>query len=61
MIFVVRQKSTGLYLRMSKFDPVTQEPLYGPVEMAWIADSEQQATAQACFLSDDGHEAVGVK
>lgn len=45
---------------MSKFDPVTQEPLYGAVEMAWIADSEQQAIAQASFLGDDGHEAVGV-
>lgn len=54
---VVRQKSTGLYLRMSKFDPVTQAPLYGPFEAAWIADSEQQALAQADLLGDD-HEPV---
>lgn len=59
-MLVVRQKSTGLYLRMVKFDPVTQEPLYGPLTMAWIADSEPQAIAQAGFLGDDDHEPVGI-
>lgn len=57
---VVRQKSTGLYLRMSKFDPVTQEPLYGPLEAAWIANSEPQAIAQAGFLGEEDHEPVCV-
>lgn len=56
---VVRQKTTQQYLRMSKFDPVTQEPLYGPLNEAWIADSKEQAIAQAGFLGDD-HEAVSV-
>lgn len=59
-IIVVRQKSTGLYLRMTKFDPVTQAPLYGPMEAAWIADSEPQAIAQAGFLGEDDHEPVRV-
>ncbi|MFH2134060.1 MAG: hypothetical protein ABII81_02630 [Pseudomonadota bacterium] len=56
-IHVVRQISTGLYLRMTKFDPDTQEPVYGPLEMAWIALNYEQADAQAAFLGDD-HEAV---
>jgi len=58
-ILVVRHNGTGEYLRMSKFDPETQEPVYGPLELAWIADSESQAIAQAAFLGDD-HEAVQV-
>lgn len=56
-IAVVRQKSTGLYLRESKFNPDSQEPVYGPLEMAWIALSFEQAEAQAAFLGDD-HEVV---
>ena len=56
-IHVVRQISTGLYLRMTKFDPDTQEPVYGPLEMAWIALDFEQADDQAAFLGDD-HEAV---
>jgi len=56
-IHVVRQKSTGLYLRKQKFDTNTQEPVYGPLEMAWIALDFEQADAQAEFLGDD-HEAV---
>ncbi len=60
-ILVVRQKQTGLFLRMSKFDPKTQEPVYGPLEAAWIADNEPQAVAQASFLgSGDDHESVNV-
>jgi len=57
---VVRQKSSRQFLRMSKFDPETNVPLYGPIEMAWIAGSEAQAVAQASFLGDD-HEAVRVE
>lgn len=56
-VAVVRQKSTGLYLRMSKLNPDSQEPVYGPLEMAWIALSFEQAKAQAEFLGDD-HEVV---
>lgn len=60
-ILVVRQKQTGLFLRMSKFDPETQEPVYGPLESAWLADNEPQAIAQASFLgSGDDHEVVRV-
>lgn len=59
-ITLVRQKSTGLFLRMTKFDPVTQEPLYGPRDASWIADSTPQAIAQAGFLGDGDHEAVVV-
>lgn len=59
-MLLVRQKSTGLYLRMTKFDPVTQEPMCGPLEMAWIADSEPHAIAQAGFLGDDDHDPVGI-
>lgn len=57
---LVRQKSTGQYLRMSKFDPETQQPVYGVLDMAWIAESEAQAVAQALFLGEDDHEAVQV-
>lgn len=46
-----------MYLRMTKFDPDTQEPVYGPLEMAWIALNYEQADAQAAFLGDD-QEAV---
>lgn len=60
-MLVVRQKSSGQFLRMSKFDPETQAPIYGPMEMAWIADSEAQAIAQASFLgAGDDHEVVRV-
>ena len=60
-MIVVRQKSSGQFLRMSKFGPETQAPIYGPMGMAWIADSEAQATAQASFLGDgDDHEVVRV-
>lgn len=45
---------------MTKFDPVTQAPLYGPMEAAWLADSEPQAIAQAGFLGEDDHEPVSV-
>lgn len=55
----IRHKLSGEYLRMGKFDPVTGVPLYGPLEMAWIADTELQAIAQAAFL-DDHHEVVCV-
>lgn len=57
---VVRQKSTGLYLRMTKFDPMTNEPLYGPWAASWIANSVSQAAAQAGFLGEDDHEVVNV-
>lgn len=61
-IDVVRQKSTGLYLRMSKFDPATQLPVYGDLNRAWIASSPEQAIAQASFLGDGSdHEAVVVE
>ena len=56
-IHVVRQKSTGLYLRMPRHDPDTQEPVYGPLEMAWIALDFEQADVQVTLLGDD-HEAV---
>ncbi|ENO77994.1 hypothetical protein B447_14814 [Thauera sp. 27] len=58
---VVRQKSTGLYLRMTKFDPVTNEPLYGPLAASWIANSVPQAAAQAGFLGEEDHEVVNVR
>ena len=53
----MRQKSTGLYLRMPRHDPDTQEPVYGPLEIAWIALDFEQADAQVTLLGDD-HEAV---
>lgn len=58
--YAVRNKPSGLFLRMSKFDPSTQEPLYGPLEAAWIADSEAQCIAQASFLGED-HESVRIE
>lgn len=60
-ILVVRHKSTQEFLRISKFCPVTQEPVYGPLEMAWIADNELQAKTQASMLgTGDDHEVVRV-
>lgn len=44
---------------MSKFDPEDQEPIYGPLNAAWLGDSEAQAVAQASFLGED-NEAVRV-
>lgn len=54
---VVRQKSTGMYLTMAKFDLNTKKPLYGPLEKSWIAFSYEQAAEQAASLGED-HEAV---
>lgn len=53
----VMHKPSGHYLRMSKFAPGTDTPVYGPLNMSWIADSEAQAIAQADLLGDD-HAAV---
>lgn len=58
---VVRQKYSRQFLQMSKLDPATQAPVYGPLEMDWIADSEELAKAQAAILGDgDDHEVVRV-
>lgn len=57
--YAVRNKPS-LFLRMTKFDPSTQEPLYRPLAAAWIADSEAQCIAQASFLGED-HESVRIE
>jgi hypothetical protein len=54
----VQHRGTKQFLRMSKFDPSSQAPLYGPLEESWIAGSREQAVAQASFLGDDTHVAV---
>lgn len=60
-MFIVRQKTTGLYLRMSRFEPGTETPVYGDATEAWIARSKEQAVAQASVLGNGSdHEAVEV-
>lgn len=57
-IYVVQKRSTGEFLRMSRFAPDTEIPVYGPLEAAWLADSAEQAIAQASFLGETDHIAV---
>lgn len=57
-IYVVQKRSTGEFLRMSRFSPDTEIPVYGPLEAAWLAESAEQAIAQASFLGETDHIAV---
>jgi hypothetical protein len=51
--YAVKQKSTGLYLRMSKFDPDTKLPRVGPATQAWITTEKLEAVGQAGWLGED--------
>lgn len=56
--FGVMDRGSGKFLRMTKFDPTTGAPRYGPLEASWIANSKTQAIAQAGLLGNDTHVAV---
>ena len=55
MIYVIGREKEGDYLRISKFKPGTDEPVYGPIIMAWFTDILEQAQAQ-CTLLGEGHK-----
>ncbi len=53
VFYSVRRRGTEEYLRISKFNPKTQQPWTGPVSQSWIADSREAAICQAVLLGDD--------
>lgn len=53
VFYAVRHKPTGEYLRMSKFNPVTQAPWTGPITQSWIGLYKEQALCQAILLGED--------
>lgn len=53
VLYAVQHVPTGEFLRMSKFNPATQEPWTGPLEMSWIGTHAEETICQAVFLGDD--------
>jgi hypothetical protein len=58
--WTVMHRESGQFLRMSRFLPGCETPVYGTLEQSWAADSREQAVSQATFLGEDSHVAVEV-
>jgi len=59
--FAVRLKGTDRFLTMSKLEPGTSNPVTGPETQAWIADSKEQAWAQALLLDRESPTLIDAK
>ncbi len=53
VLYAVRHNPSGGFLRISKFNPATQEPWTGPLSQSWIGTFSEEAICQAVFLGPE--------